>query len=107
MGQVHRRDLDLLLFGIVGFSIAVVLLSLQGLALWSINLLNPLFLENVLHYDAWGAGLAVAPRGLGVVIALTVVGQLSRRQFDMRPIVCGGFLVGAYQAYRMSHSPIH
>src|SRR5216683_5422357 len=94
--------IDLRLFGIVGFSIAVVLLSLQGLALWSINLLNPLFLENVLHYDAWSAGLAVAPRGLGVVIALTVVGQLSRRQFDMRPIVCGGFLVGAYQAYRMS-----
>jgi MFS transporter, DHA2 family, multidrug resistance protein len=93
---------DLRLFGMVGFSIAVVLLSLQGLALWAINLLNPLFLENVLHYDAWSAGLAVAPRGLGVVIALIVVGQLSRRRFDMRPIVCAGFLVGAYQAYRMS-----
>ena len=93
---------DLRLFGIMGFSIAVMLLSLQGLALWTINLLNPLFLENVLHYDAWRAGLAVAPRGLGVVIALAVVGQLSRRQFDMRPIVCAGFLVGAYQAYRMS-----
>ncbi len=94
--------IDLHLFGILGFSIAVVLLSLQGLALWTINLLNPLFLENVLHYDAWSAGLAVAPRGLGVVLALFVVGQLSRRQFDMRPIVCAGFLVGAYQAYRMS-----
>jgi MFS transporter, DHA2 family, multidrug resistance protein len=94
--------IDLRLFGIVGFSIAVVMLSLQGLALWTINLLNPLFLENVLHYDAWSTGLAVAPRGLGVVIALFVVGQLSRRQFDMRPIVCAGFLVGAYQAYRMS-----
>lgn len=93
---------DLRLFGILGFSIAVMLLSLQGLALWTVNLLNPLFLENVLHYDAWHAGLAVAPRGIGVVIALLVVGQLSRRQFDMRPIVCAGFLVGAYQAYRMS-----
>jgi MFS transporter, DHA2 family, multidrug resistance protein len=93
---------DLRLFGIASFSIAVLMLSLQGLALWTINLLNPLFLENVLHYDAWSAGLAVAPRGLGVVIALFVVGQLSRRQFDMRPIVCAGFLVGAYEAYRMS-----
>jgi len=78
------------------------LLSLQGLALWTINLLNPLFLENVLHYDAWSAGLAVAPRGLGVVIALLAVGQLSRRYNDMRTIVCVGFLIGAYQAYRMS-----
>jgi len=93
---------DLRMFRIVGFSIAVVLISLQGLALWTVNLLNPLFLENVLHYDALRAGLAVAPRGLGVVIALLVVGQLSRRQFEMRPLVCAGFVVGAYEAYRMS-----
>jgi MFS transporter, DHA2 family, multidrug resistance protein len=93
---------DLRLFRIVGFSIAVVLISLQGLALWTVNLMNPLFLENVLHYDALRAGLAVAPRGLGVVIALLVVGQLSRRQFEMRPLVCAGFVVGAYEAYRMS-----
>jgi DHA2 family multidrug resistance protein len=93
---------DLRIFRIPGFSIAVVLISLQGLALWTINLLNPLFLENVLHYDAWSAGLAVAPRGLGVVVALLAVGQLSRRQFEMRPLVCAGLVVGAYEAYRMS-----
>lgn len=78
---------DLRMFKIVGFSIAVVLISLQGLALWTVNLLNPLFLENVLHYDALRAGLAVAPRGLGVVVALLTVGQLSRRGFEMRPLV--------------------
>jgi MFS transporter, DHA2 family, multidrug resistance protein len=93
---------DLRMFGIGGFSIAVVLMSLQGLALWTVNLLNPLFLENVLHYDAWRAGLSVAPRGLGVVLALLTVGQLSRRQFDMRPLVCAGFVVGAYETYQMS-----
>jgi DHA2 family multidrug resistance protein len=100
--RVPEPIVDLRIFGILGFSIAVVLMSLQGLALWTVNLLNPLFLENVLHYDAWRAGLAVAPRGLGVVVALVTVGQLSRRQFEMRPLVCAGFLVGAYQAYRMS-----
>jgi MFS transporter, DHA2 family, multidrug resistance protein len=93
---------DFRIFKIPGFSIAVVLISLQGLALWTVNLLNPLFLENVLHYYAWRAGLAVAPRGLGVVVALLAVGQLSRRQFDMRPIVCAGVLLGAGAAYRMS-----
>lgn len=93
---------DLRIFRIPGFSIAVVLISLQGLALWTVNLLNPLFLENVLHFDAWRAGLAVAPRGLGVVVALLAVGQLSRRQFEMRPLVCAGFVLGAYEAYRMS-----
>ena len=102
--ELHYPEpiVDLRLFGIMSFSVGVALLSLQGLALWTVNLLNPLFLENVLHYDAWSAGLAVAPRGLGVVIALLAVGQLSRRYDDMRPIVCVGFLIGAYQAYRMS-----
>jgi DHA2 family multidrug resistance protein len=93
---------DLRIFGIPRFSIAVVLISLQGLALWTINLLNPLFLENVLHYDAWRAGLAVAPRGLGVVVALLTVGQLSRRHPEMRPVVFAGLLLGAYEAFRMS-----
>jgi DHA2 family multidrug resistance protein len=93
---------DLRIFRIPGFAIAVILISLQGLALWTVNLLNPLFLENVLRYDASRAGLAVAPRGLGVVVALLAVGQLSRRQLEMRPLVCVGLLVGAFQAYRMS-----
>jgi DHA2 family multidrug resistance protein len=93
---------DLRIFGIPRFSIAVVLISLQGLALWTINLLNPLFLENVLHYDAWRAGLAVAPRGLGVVVALLTVGQLSRRHPEMRPVVFAGLVLGAYEAFRMS-----
>jgi DHA2 family multidrug resistance protein len=93
---------DLRIFRIPGFAIAVILISLQGLALWTVNLLNPLFLENVLRYDASSAGLAVAPRGLGVVVALLAVGQLSRRQLEMRPLVCVGLLVGAFQAYRMS-----
>jgi DHA2 family multidrug resistance protein len=93
---------DLRIFGFLGFSIAMIVVSLQGLALWTVNLLNPLFLENVLHYDAWRAGLAVAPRGLGVVVALLAVGQLSRRLSEMRPIVFAGLVVGAYEVYRMS-----
>jgi DHA2 family multidrug resistance protein len=88
---------------VFGFTLAVAIISLQALALFSINLLNPLFIENLLGYDAWKAGLAVAPRGIGVVIALLAVGQLSRRGMDMRPVISGGFVLGAYEVWRMSH----
>src|ERR1700730_16249805 len=94
--------LDLRILKIFGFTLSVILLSLQSLALFSINLLNPLFMETVLGYDAWKAGLAVAPRGLGVIIALIAVGQLSRRGFDMRRIVAAGFIVAAYEVWQMS-----
>ena len=94
--------LDLRILKIFGFTLSVIILSLQALALFSINLLNPLFMETVLGYDAWKAGLAVAPRGLGVIIALIAVGQLSRRGFDMRRFVSAGFILAAYEVWQMS-----
>jgi len=95
--------IDFRMFKIFGFTLAVAVISIQALALFSINLLNPLFMETLLGYDAWKAGLAVAPRGIGVVIALLAVGQLSRRGTDMRPLVTGGFILAAYEVWRMSH----
>jgi DHA2 family multidrug resistance protein len=94
--------LDLRIFKIFGFTLSVIIISLQALALFSINLLNPLFMETILGYDAWKAGLAVAPRGIGVIIALIAVGQLSRRGIRMQPIITGGFILGAYEVWRMS-----
>jgi MFS transporter, DHA2 family, multidrug resistance protein len=88
-----------------GFTLAVMLICMQSLALFSVNLLNPLFLETVLGYSAWRAGVAVAPRGLGVILALVTVGQLSRRQIDMRPIISCGFVLGAWEVWHMAHWP--
>jgi DHA2 family multidrug resistance protein len=95
--------IDFRMLKIFGFALAVAIISIQALALFSVNLLNPLFMETILGYDAWRAGLAVAPRGIGVVIALIAVGQISRRGIDMRPFIAGGFVLGAYEVWRMSH----
>jgi DHA2 family multidrug resistance protein len=86
-----------------GFTLAVTLICVQSLVLFSVNLLNPLFMENVLGYSAWRAGLAVAPRGLGVILALVTVGQLSRRQSDIRRIMSCGFLLAAWEIWHMAH----
>jgi DHA2 family multidrug resistance protein len=75
---------------------------MQSLVLFSVNLLNPLFTQELLGYDAWKAGLAVAPRGIGVILALVAVGQLSRRGWDMRPLIGVGFLLAAYEIWQMS-----
>jgi DHA2 family multidrug resistance protein len=95
--------IDFRILKIFGFALAVTLICLQSLALFSINLLNPLFMETVLGYSAWRAGLAVAPRGIGVILALLTVGQLSRRRIEMRPVICAGFVLGAWQVWRMGH----
>ena len=95
--------IDLRILKTFGFTLAVTLICVQSLVLFSVNLLNPLFMENVLGYSAWRAGLAVAPRGLGVILALVTIGQLSRRQVDMRPIISCGFLLAAWEIWQMAH----
>src|SRR5260370_13325089 len=94
--------IDLRIFKVFGYTLAVVLLSFQSAGLFSITLLNPMFVETVLGYDALRAGVAVAPRGVGVIAALLIVGRLSRRGIDTRPLVCAGFILGAYEVLRMS-----
>jgi DHA2 family multidrug resistance protein len=95
--------LDLTILKIPLFDIAVVAIMAMVLIVFGTNLLNPLFLQNLMGYNAWHAGLAVAPRGAGTLVALLMVGQLSRRGFDMRPLVGVGFVIVAYATWRMGH----
>jgi DHA2 family multidrug resistance protein len=44
----------------------------------------------------------VAPRGIGVVVALITVGQLARRGVDVRPLVTFGAALAGYAIWRMS-----
>ncbi len=59
------------------------------------QILNPVFLQDLLGYTAWKAGLAMAPRGLGVMAAMFLLGGIARRGYDTRPLVAFGFcLIG-------------
>jgi DHA2 family multidrug resistance protein len=95
--------LDLTILKIPLFDIAVTAIMAMVLITYGTNLLNPLFLQNLMGYNAWHAGLAVAPRGAGTLVALLLVGQLSRRGFDMRPLVGVGFALVTYASWRMGH----
>jgi DHA2 family multidrug resistance protein len=94
--------LDFRMFRTFSYTLAIILIALQALVMFSVNLLNPLFLQELLGYDAWRAGLVVGPRGLGVFVALIMVGQLSRRGYDIRSLIGFGFILAAYQVWRMS-----
>ena len=69
-------------------------MAMRCLILFGTNLLNPLFLQNLMGYNAWRAGLAVAPRGAGTLVSMLLVGQFRARTFDMRPLVGVGFAAG-------------
>jgi len=69
---------------------------------FGLNLLNPLFFQELLNYSPWKSGIAVLPRGFGTLAAMFLVGQLSRRGFDTRWMVGLGFLLLGLSLYWMS-----
>ena len=56
---------DLRIFKNRNFAVSSALFALFGLALYALIALQPLFLQSLLGYTAFDAGLSVTPRGIG------------------------------------------
>jgi len=72
------------------FALSTALFAVFGLALYALIALQPLFLQSLLGYTAFDAGLSVTPRGLGAVVAISVVGVLVNR-INPKILVAFGF----------------
>ena len=72
------------------------------LVVFGLNLLNPLFFQELLGYSPWKSGIAVLPRGFGTLVGMLLIGQLSRRAFDTRWLVGVGFVFLACALWSMS-----
>ena len=75
------------------FAIPTLLLIVLTFSAYGMQILNPVFLQDLLGYTAWKAGLAMAPRGLGVMSAMFLLGGIARRGYDTRPLVAFGFVL--------------
>jgi DHA2 family multidrug resistance protein len=75
------------------FAIPTLLLVVLTFTSYGMQILNPVFLQDLLGYNAWKAGLAMAPRGLGVMSAMFLLGGIARRGYDTRPMVAFGFVL--------------
>ena len=81
--------IDLRLFRQRSFAAAASLMFLAGLSVFGAMLLLPLYYQQVRGQSALDAGLLLAPQGLGLMIALPIVGRLTDR-IGPRPIVLVG-----------------
>jgi DHA2 family multidrug resistance protein len=72
------------------FAVGCLLVFLLGIAIYVTVAILPLFYQEVLGYTALTAGIAVAPRGLGSMLGLPVVGMISHR-LDNRWLLTAGF----------------
>ncbi len=72
-----------------------------GMVLLSVSALLAPWLQELGNYPVETAGLVMAPRGLGTMVAMLIAGRLSNR-FDPRMIMAFGIIVLAWSLYRMT-----
>ncbi|TMK29466.1 MAG: DHA2 family efflux MFS transporter permease subunit [Actinobacteria bacterium] len=82
--------LDLTVFNDRNFSVGTICIALVALGMNSSMLLVALYAQKILAWDAWNAGLVLAPGGVGTLIALMISGRLVART-DQRLMLVGGF----------------
>src|SRR5271168_1603887 len=72
------------------FRLGCILIFMFGVGIYSTVTVLPLFFQELLGYTAFTAGIAVAPRGIGAVCGMPVIGYLSSK-VDPRYLLTFGF----------------
>ena len=91
---VRHPVVDLGVFRERTYATGVFLTTLMGAVLYGSLVLLPIMLQTVMGYSAYSAGITMAPRGIGTLITMPIVGVLLGR-VDGRKMLALGFLFGA------------
>ncbi len=83
------------------FAAAFVMLLLFGAILLSSTALVALYLQNMAGYPILDAGIMLAPRGLGTMLGMIIVGRISN-QVDPRLIILAGIALMSGSFYYQS-----
>ena len=84
---------DLYVFKDRSFATGVFLMTVVGFVLYGSLVLLPIMLQTLLGYSAVEAGEAMAPRGVGSLIMMPLVGALTAK-VDARKLLMLGLVVG-------------
>jgi DHA2 family multidrug resistance protein len=99
--KAEKPMVELRIFRVRNFAMGTILIFLTSLLIYAIALLTPQFLQQLMGYSSFAAGIAVSPLGLGAVISMVLVGKLVSK-IDPRHIIAFGFLVSGFAAFCLS-----
>jgi MFS transporter, DHA2 family, multidrug resistance protein len=83
------------------YTAGVILMTIVGVVLYGSLVLLPIWLQTLLGYSSYRAGIALAPRGMGSMLAMPLVGAILAR-FDPRRLLTIGIVIGAFTLYQFS-----
>jgi len=93
--------LDFSVFGDRNFTLGAALVSLTPFGLYASMLLVALYTQKLLGYDAWNAGLVLAPGGVVNMISLVIAGRLIAH-LDQRWLLAIGLVLNGIGLLMMS-----
>ncbi len=97
----HKRPfLNIDLFKDANFVIGNIIIFIMGVVIFATLALLPPMLQDILHYPVITTGLVTAPRGIGLMLAMIVVGRLVGR-IDTRILMGAGLLMTAVSMQEM------
>lgn len=92
---------DLGLFADRNFLASNLFIFVLGVVLFATMALLPPYLQNLMNYPVVTTGLLLAPRGVGTMIAMVLVGRLLARGADARLLAGSGMLLTAFSLWQM------
>jgi DHA2 family multidrug resistance protein len=92
---------NLRVFKLRSYSAGVFLMTVLGFVLYGSIVLLPIWLQTLLGYSAVAAGITMAPRGIGSMIGMPLIGMFTQK-LDPRKVLALGLLFGAYSTWALS-----
>jgi DHA2 family multidrug resistance protein len=87
-----RPFLNIALFADTNFLIGNIIIFIMGVVIFAILALLPPMLQKLMGYPVVTTGLVTAPRGVGLMLAMVVVGRLVGR-IDARVLMASGLVM--------------
>ena len=97
----ERPFLNLGLFKDRNFLASNIFIFVLGVVLFATMALLPPYLQNLMNYPVVTTGILLAPRGVGTLIAMMMVGRLLARGADARTLAGIGMVLTAYSLWQM------
>ncbi len=101
--SAERPFLDLGLLRDRSFLSGNIFIFVIGVVLFATMALLPPYLQSLMGYPVVTTGLLMAPRGVGTLIAMLVVGRLLARGMDARALILTGLLLTIVSLWQMAH----
>ncbi|MBX7145836.1 MAG: DHA2 family efflux MFS transporter permease subunit [Alphaproteobacteria bacterium] len=98
---VQHPFISIFMFQDRNFVTGIIFIFFVGIILLATMALLPPFLQNIMGYPVVDVGLLLAPRGVGTMIAMIIVGKMTGK-IDPRFLITFGLMLTAFSLFEMT-----